>query len=192
MKLRTASRVAALTGLVVLLAAACGRPSVDTGPLGDGGVGGGICVPVRPGGVLSWGITVLRNTGDSNAVIEKVSLVGADNMQLAASYVVPIAGKNDYGAWPGYPPAPPHRGVEWPQHSLAKGARIPPSVGLRHANLLTVLKPMAQVSKALAIDVLYRESGTEYELLTHYPIVIVLGGVNACPDNWAKKFHVHL
>jgi hypothetical protein len=191
MKLRTASRIAALAGLVILLAAACGGPSVDTGPLGDGGVGGGICAPIRPGGVMSWGITVLRNSGNSNAIIKKVSLVGADNMQLAASYVVPITGKEDYGAWPGYPPAPPHRGVEWARHSLANGARIPPDRGLRHANLLTVMKPMAQVSKVLAIDVLYRESGTDYELLTHYPIVIVLGGINACPDNWAK-IHVHL
>jgi hypothetical protein len=109
---QTAGRMAVLACAAVLLAAACGSgPPADTGPLGNGGSKGGVCLPDLSGRVLSWGITVLRNNGQSKAVIERVSLLGADNLRLTASYVVPITGNTDYGAWPGYPPAPPQPGV---------------------------------------------------------------------------------
>lgn len=95
---------------------------------------------------MSWGITVLRNSGQSNAVIEKVTLLDARNLRLTASYVVPITGNTDYGSWQEYPPAPPQHGVEWSQHTLARGAHIPPQVGPQHANLVTVLKPTGRIA----------------------------------------------
>jgi hypothetical protein len=181
MKSGVVGRLAALACPVVVLGAACSSgPSVDTGPLGDGGTRGSICMPVRSGGVVSWGITILRNSGQSNAVIERVSLLGARKLRLVASYVVPITGLRDYGAWEGYPPAPPQPGVIWSKHTLARGAVIPPQIGQRHSNLVTVLKPTGRVGKARAIDVLYREDGTQSRLVTHTRFVI-LAGVKSCP-----------
>ena len=70
--------------------------------------------------------------------------------------------------------------------------RVPPMIGGRHANLVAVLKPTARVSKLLAIDVTYREGRSEYRMQTHYPIVIILGGINSCRGNWSKKYHVQV
>ena len=185
---RIAGRVAVAAAVALL--AAC-SPSVNTGPLGDGGTGGGICIPVPHGQVESWGITALENRGTSSVTIEKVTIVGAKHLQLAAAYVVPITGKVDYGSWPGYPPPPrDQKGVEWDRHAAADGARVAPMVGGRHADLVAVLKPTARVARIMAINVLYKEGGTEYQMQTHYPILLLTGGVKACAGDWSTKYHI--
>ena len=65
-------------------------------------------------------------------------------------------------------------------------------VGGRHANLEAVLKPTARVSKTLAIDLTYRDGGTQYRMQTHYPLLILIGRLKACAGNWPKKYHVQV
>jgi hypothetical protein len=176
-----------LAALIAYLVAAPSSPAVNTGPLGDGGTSGGICVPIRPGAVESWGITYLGNTGRSDAIIEKISLVRPRNLRLAASYVVPITGLTEYGSWFGYPPAPPQRGVQWSRHTLAAGTHLPPARGRDHADLVTVLQPTGPVAEAQAINVFYLESGTRYQMQTHYRFVLLVGQ-KSCPVNWPRKY----
>jgi hypothetical protein len=183
--LAAAVLVAALISLFVLSAA---NPSMNTGPLGNGGTPGGICVPIGQGQVLSWGITYLGNTGSSEAVIDKVGLVKARNARLAAAYVVPITGRNEYGSGFGYPPAqhlPP--GVDWPAHKPATGARVPPARGVDHADLITVIQPTGPLAEVQAIDVFYQESGAKYHLQTRYRFVLLVGQTT-CPSDWQQKY----
>lgn len=105
MRVRIAVLAAAvlLAALVTFLLVSRLDPAVNTGPLGNGGTAGGICSPIAPGQVDSWGITYLGNTGSSDAVIEKIALVKPRNLRLVASYVVPITGYREYGDNFGYP-----------------------------------------------------------------------------------------
>ncbi len=184
---RTAWRAGALLGAVALLAVSCSAsPAVDTGPLGKGSDPGGICGFLHPGEVFSYGETFLQNTGGSDAVITKVDLVHARNLRLVASYVVPIKANWDMGAGGGFP-LPPEPGIEWSQRAIAVGAAIPPPAhGVRHYDLLTVLKPTGPLARAEGIDVFYQEAGTRYHMQTDYRFVLFVG--KQCPDNWPLKY----
>lgn len=192
---RTPARIAVLSAavlaaaLIAFFAWSALIPAMNTGPLGNGGTAGGICAPLAPGQVLSWGITYLGNTGSSDAVIEKVALVNARNARLVASYVVPITGNNEYGSLAGYPP-PEHTqpGVDWPAHQGVPGASVAPAHGRDHADLVTVIQPTGTgpLAEVQAIDVFYQESGTNYHMQTHYRFVLLVG--TTCPDNWPLKY----
>jgi hypothetical protein len=188
-RVRIAALVAAvlLAALIVFLVVLRLDPGVNTGPLGDGGTAGGVCIAIGPGKVESWGITDLDNTGHTDATIQKVSLVGARHLRLLAAYVVPIAGTQEYGSWFGYPPAPPQRGVEWSKHTVAAGTQLPPARGIAHADLVTVLQPTGLLAEAQAIDVIYQADGINYEMQTHYRFVVLVGK-KACPGNWPQKY----
>lgn len=162
-------------------------PGVNTGPLGDGGTAGGICIPLARGQVDSWGLTYLANTGSSNAVIQNIDLVKARNMRLVAAYVVPITGHDEYGSWFGYPPSHLAPGVDWSKHTRAVGTVLPPVHGLDHADLVAVLQPTGPVAEAQGIDVFYQESGINYHMQTPYRLVL-LAGQKTCPDNWPQKY----
>ncbi len=188
MKLLSRIARAAALAAAALLATSCAA-SVNTGPLGKGGTSGGICQPVRPGQVVSWGQTDLFNTGSSDAIIESVSLVQPQHVRLIAAYVVPITGLLDYGDWNGPPQRVPHlAGVQWARHTRARGAHVPPRHGLPHADLVAVLKPTARVAKALALRVRYREAGTQYVMQTNFRLVFLWGGLNVCASNCPRKF----
>lgn len=177
-----------MAALIAYFVVSAVEPAVNTGPLGNGGTAGGICAPLAPGQVLSWGVTYLGNTGSSDAVIEKVALVKARNARLVASYVVPITGNNEYGSMLGYPP-PSHLppGVDWHAHQRVPGASVAPAHGREHADLVTVIQstggPLAEVQ---AIDVFYRESGINYHMQTHYRFVLLVG--TACSNDWPQKY----
>ena len=190
---RAGLRIAAVTAAVLVAAlfaffvVSTAYPAVNTGPLGNGGTAGGICVPLAPGQVESWGITYLGNTGSSDAVIEKVGLVKARNARLVASYVVPITGNQEYGSWFGYPPPPQHQpGVDWSAHQRVPGASVAPAHGPDHADLVTVIQPTGPLAEVQAIDVYYQESGTNYHLQTHYRFVLLVG--QKCTSNWPQKY----
>jgi hypothetical protein len=176
-------------GLISFFAVSAAYPSMNTGPLGNGGTPGGICAPLASGQPLSWGITYLGNTGGSDAVITKVDLVNPRNARLVASYVVPITGTNEYGSMAGYPP-PQHLppGVDWGAHQRVPGARVPPAQGRDHADLVTVIQPTGPgpLAEVQAIDVFYQESGTNYHMQTHYRFVLLVG--TTCPDDWPDKY----
>jgi hypothetical protein len=191
--LRVRGRIAVLAAAVLLAALVTFLlvsqldPAVNTGPLGNGGTAGGICTPIAPGQVDSWGITYLGNTGSSDALIEKIDLVKPRNLRLVASYVVPITGHDDYGDILGYPPAHPQPGVDWPRHTLAAGTQLPPVHGMDHADLVTVIQPTGLLAEAQAIDVFYQESGITYHMQTHYRFVFLVGQ-KTCPGNWPQRY----
>ena len=163
-------------------------PPLNTGPLGNGGSEGGICVPLAQGEPLSWGVTYLGNSGGSDAVIEKVDLVNAKDARLVATYVVPIKGLNEYGGLAGYP-AGQHleSGVDWAARQGVPGGTVTPVHGHDHADLVTVILPTGPVAEAQAIDVFYREDGTNYHMQTHYRFVLLVGQ-KQCSDNWSQKY----
>jgi hypothetical protein len=168
----------------VLVIASCSTdPAVDTGPLGSGGIAGSICIPIRTGQVESWGITELVNSGHSSVVIDKVTLINARRVRLAASYVVPITGNLEFGSWFGYPPAPRQKGVEWSQHAVANGARVAPHRGPRHADLVVVLRPTGSGAQVQAIRVAYQEANNRFLLQTHYRILFLVGKKRVRPTS---------
>lgn len=187
MTTRLAGRIVQVVAAALLIASCSAGPSANDGPLGNGGSAGGICIPIRAGQVESWGVTEFVNNGQSDAVIEKITLVKARRVHLTASYIVPITGSLEYGSWFGYPPAPPQKGVEWSQHSAVKGARIAPRIGSRHSNLLAVLRPNGSVAQLQAIRVAYREANKQFLFQTHYRILLLVGR-NNCPADWQQKF----
>jgi hypothetical protein len=181
---RVACRIAVIA-VVVLLTNSCSK--IGIGPLGNGGTRGSICAAVRPGVVLSYGVTDLRNSSSSPAVIDKVSLVSARHLQMVAAWVVPITGHQDYGVWDGYPPAPHQSGVMWSQHTRAAGAVIQPSHGQAHANLVQVLQPTGPVGKAQATDVFYHVRNTQYRMQVDYGFVLLVSRhLDAC-NHWPPK-----
>lgn len=180
------SRLAAASfGAAALLLAGCSGGVLDNGPLGNGGDPGGLCVPVRVGGVFTYGITTFTNTGSSVAVVDNVALADPDGAQLVAAYVVPITGNDIYGVRFGFPPdrnLP--AGVDWARHTRADGARIPPSPAFfKFENLLVVVKSLEPMATATGIDVYYREAGQRYHFRS--PIVFLLT-TGSCAGNWDK------
>ena len=114
------------------------------------------------------------------------------HLRLVASYVVPITGHQDYRSWPGYPPVPQQHGVEWSQHTVAKGAQRRAN-GRRSARESGCCPQTDGTGlKTLAIDLTYREGGTQYRMQTHYPLLILIGVLRACAGNWPKKYHVQV
>lgn len=143
----------------------------DSGPLTSGVTTGEECVPVRPGGVVSYGFEVLRNTGRAAAVITKIGLASASGLRILQAWAVPIRGHTLYGVLDGYPPYP-HLppGVEWASRQNADGAIIPRSQQRQVTNLVLVLKPTKRTGWAAGVQVYYSESGRKYYLQTHISI----------------------
>jgi hypothetical protein len=161
---------------IVLLASCASAGHPDYGPLATGLNGGGIgteCVPVRPGGVVSYGLEVLINHGTA-VTVTKVGLAHSRGLQVVQAWIVPVTGHTLYGVLDGYPPAA-HipGGVHWDQRQRAVGAIIPHTDGHRVANLLLVLKPRKKVASAAGVSVAYRESDKSYHLKTHIGIVLM-------------------
>lgn len=166
---RTLATLAAVI-ITMVAAASCAGGTPDRGPLGDGGDPGSICVPLHPGGVLSWGATPLENKGSSVAVIKSVKLVGAQHTTLAVTYIVPSTRSYLYGAWRGYPPPPhPQPGVRWDERMTVPGATVQPG---RTASLVAVIKEHGPVGRVRAIAVTYREGGGTYLMQTHYKLLL--------------------
>jgi hypothetical protein len=138
--------------------------AINTGPFGNGDSPGSNCGVVSPGGVATYGVEELINSGKATAVVERVSLTDPHHLVIKAAWVVPLDGTNSYGAQTGWPPGQLLPGVEWSRRQRAAGARVPPAHGLHSANLVMVLKPVGRKGTARAVDVYYRESGQQYHL----------------------------
>jgi hypothetical protein len=164
--------------LLLVLAAGCGGSSAASGvpvdspssPLGAGGDSLQICSPDLPGTAMTDGFTVLGNHSKGTAIIEQVSLYGAQHLKFVDAVVVPI--KYDaIGASAGWPPATMNitqPGVQWDKRVPAVGARIPPSPAWgADRNLVIGVRPTAHEGIAAGVQVVYGENGQRYELRTH-------------------------
>lgn len=139
---------------------------------------GGECIPVPPGGVVSYGFEVLRNTGHAVAAITKVGLARSSGLRIIQAWLVPIRGRSLYGVLDGYPPYP-HLppGVDWARRQNADGAIISQSRGHQVTNIVLVLKPTERVGSAAGVQVYYSEYGRKYYLQTHISIRVA----RSCP-----------
>ena len=100
--------------------------------------------------------------------------------------MVPITGLNEYGGLAGYP-AGQHlaSGVDWAARQRVPGGTVAPVQGHDHADLVTVIQPTGPVAEVQAIDVFYREDGTNYYMQTHYRLVLLVG--QQCTNNWSDQ-----
>lgn len=177
-RIRAAGALLASVLLASVLLASCASAShPNDGPLTiggstPGGIPGTECVPVRQGGVVSFGFEPLVNRGRDTATVTKVDLADPRSLHVVQAWIVPITGNSLYGVRGGYPPAP-HlpSGVHWDQRHGAVGAVIPHSRQNHYANLVLVLKPTKDVSSAAGVNIYYKESGTKYQIRTHFAIV---------------------
>ena len=151
------------------------------GPLTDHGTPGTLCAPAPVGGVLSDGLEALSNTGETTAVVHKVSLAEPHGLRVVAAYLVPITGHVLYGIWSGTPPAAHlSAGVRWGHRQHADGGRIPHSQGRHVMNLLIVIKPARQGGRAAGIYVDYTVDGHQYRMETTTGVHVVVG--HGCPS----------
>jgi hypothetical protein len=149
------------------------------GPFGNGGTPGAECVPVSPGGVITYGFEEFHNTGGT-AQIQSVSLASPHDLRVLAALAVPITGHMLYGVWGGYPsPGDLSPGVQWAHRQDADGAVIPHSHGTDVINLVLVLKPVGKKGTASGLDVLYKSGGTRYQMTMPTSIEIIVA--NSCP-----------
>jgi hypothetical protein len=181
-------------GLVVALAlplAGCGSSERNlNGPFGDSAtspIGAQCFMPEPKGAVATLGMLSFSNKGD-RARIDKVTLVGARNLQTVAEWVVPITGHNLLGVFYGYPPYGSKRkgfalapGVQWAERQHADGATIGHMPFPEAINLVLVLKVTGGVegtAKTVYLD--YESGGTKYRLNFQVAIELWNGKPGRC------------
>ncbi len=154
------------TAIIVaaVLAAGCGSTSssrATNGPFGPSGTAAenAECIPI-PGWIITYGFEGVRNTGSSDATIQKIGYVHPHNLQVLDTFVVPVHGISLYGGRTGYPP-------KW---MLAERTRtVPPARGDKtddYSNVILVTRLTGKTAHADAVYVDYKENGALYYLRT--------------------------
>jgi hypothetical protein len=117
------------------------------------------CIPI-PGWVITYGFESVRNTGSSDATIQKIGYVRPHNLRVLDVFVVPVHGSALYGGEYGYPP-------KW---MLAERSLIvPPVKGARiddYTNVIVVTKLTGKTGHADAVYLDYKENGRLYRYRT--------------------------
>jgi hypothetical protein len=111
------------TLLVAAFLAAC---SSGTGPLGDVGTAGTLCVPDHVGHTLTMGFYDLHNRGADAVTIQGVTLTSAHGLTITKAWLMPIKDTTLIGTVEDYPPPSPL----WAQRQPAFGATIKPGQDL--------------------------------------------------------------
>jgi hypothetical protein len=170
---RKLAGVVAGVGLVTALAG-CSASSSGTGPLGGPGDPGQVCSPLRPGQVLSYGFTGVRNSGDVTVVIDRVGLADARGLRVLAAYVVPGTSNFLYGINRGYPPELPlSPGVDWAARQKADGATLRPMKKSLEDSLLLVIKGTGRRGTAKGVDIWYHAGSQQCHLQTATSLLTV-------------------
>ena len=143
-------------------------PSTD-GPLRTGTESVSVCLPVAPDGALTFGVDILRLTGDASATIEEVALVMADGIEVLGADVMPLSGTNYIGSMEDYPPSAGQlskQGLtqDWAARRPAKGARLSASDGT--SNIVLGVRATQPTGTAEATRVIYRSGGERYTVQT--------------------------
>ncbi len=159
-----------MVALVALVG--CTASGDKIGPLGGPGDPGQICNPLRPGQVLSYGFTGIRNSGHSTVMIDRVGLADIRGLKVIAAYVVPGTSRFLYGSAYGYPPVRPlPSGIDWAARQRADGAKLPPMKLSQEDSLLLVIKPIGHRGAASGVDIWYHADGQHYHLKTSTSLV---------------------
>jgi hypothetical protein len=158
-------------GLAILLAACSTSGGYTDGPFGnDGGYSGTVCLPARPGGVVTDSFEDFNDTGGT-ATVDKVVLVHPRHLRLVAVWVAEANGPvGKFGR--GYPKP----GREW-QH--VPGAVVRHTRGNQTISVVIVVKPSGRLGTATAVNLYYHSGGMHYLLNFRYGPQIPVG--HACP-----------
>jgi hypothetical protein len=117
------------------------------------------CIPI-PGTIITYGFEAIRNTGSSDATIQKIGYVHPHNLKVLDAFVVPVHGSSLYGGQYGYPP-------KW---MLAeRSMTVPPAKGTGlddYTNVIIVTKLTGKTGHADAVYLDYKENGTLYSYRT--------------------------
>ena len=131
--------------LSALCITACSAHSTvgSQGPL-NAGVNdrGTVCIPASANATVTMGGEVLRNTGHTEVIIDRVSLADPHGLVLVESVVLAIAG-NTVGYEATYPPpadALARPGVNWSGRKPAVGATVAPGPAPGTTNLVTGIR----------------------------------------------------
>lgn len=161
--------VSALLATVVAVSVGLGgRPwRLEGGPLLAGGDGGLLCIRKGPGTEISFGFTLLRNTGGAPLTLQAVHLVAPVGVTMVSAEVVPVT-YNLIGALHGYPPPADslrQPGVDWAGRQPLTGASLEAGAQL---NLLVRLTdpPSVDVTGFDALRIDYTVHGLQYAATT--------------------------
>lgn len=130
------------------------------GPLGKSGpTQNAVCVPI-PGSIITYGLEEVRNTGTSDATVQKIGYVHPHNLKVLDTFVVPIHHDTGYGGRTGYPP-------RWMR--AERRMTVPPAKGQApddYLNVILVTRLTGSIGHADAVYVDYKENGKLYSLRT--------------------------
>jgi len=165
---RFALSAGGLAALAFLMGGCSNGPDLN-GPFGDSPtqpVGAqGFRQP--PGSVATMAMLSFSNSGGV-ARIEKVTLVGAHNLQLVDELVVRITGHDLIGVMGRYPtghgPAFLAPGIHWAARQHAVGATIVHTPFPDSINLVLVLRASGIEGTAKDVYINYESEGTQYRL----------------------------
>jgi hypothetical protein len=117
------------------------------------------CIPI-PGWIITYGFEAVRNTGSSDAAVQKIGYVHPDNLRVLDAFVVPVHDQLLYGGEYGYPP-------KW---MLAeRSMTVPPARGTSpddYTNVIIVTKLTGKAGHADAVYLDYEENGALYSYRT--------------------------
>lgn len=130
-----------------------------------GGDQGTLCMPTKPGTAVTYGMEVLRNTGDEPVRLESVSLLDARATRVEEAFVVPIEGGTLVGNWTSWPPpraATTTKGVRWEQRKPVAGMLLPPQRKRDFNLVLHAATSEHGTARFRAVRVAYTADGTQY------------------------------
>lgn len=183
--------VGGLGAALAPLLAGCGGGLNMSGPFGDSPSSslGMQCSWVPRGSVGTFAMLSFSNSGGA-ARVDKVTLVGARNLQVVAEWVVRITGHDLIGVMGGYPPigakgqgpgfvAP---GIHWAARQHAAGATIIHTRFPDTYNLVLVLRATGVQGTAKTVYVDYESGGTKYRLDLAVGLQLFNGNPKGCLD----------
>lgn len=117
------------------------------------------CIPI-PGSIITYGLEAVRNTGPSEAAIQKIGYVHPHNLKVLDAFVVPPRGDDLYGGRYGYPP---------PWMLAERRMTVPPVTGTAmadYSDVILVTRLTGKTGHADAVYLDYKENGTLYRYRT--------------------------
>ena len=126
------------------------------------------CIPI-PDSIITYGFEAVRNTGSSDATIQKIGYVHPHSLRVLDAFVVPVHNRALYGGEYGYPP-------KW---MLAeRSMTVPPTRGTRpddYASVIIVTKLTGKTGHADAVYLDYEENGALYRYRTITSLTVKRG-----------------
>lgn len=166
--------VAGALSVAALLATSCASGS---GPLGDGGIAGYLCVVGAVGTPVTWGQYTLDNTGGSPVTLTNIKLPPhAEGLAITrAAWLVPIyhdVKQNEWVIVGAGVPWPPTSQQVWPERTPAIGGVIRPHQTLNLLFGLIRTTPSAGRSENAGPVITYTTGGRSYTLTERSGMII--------------------